>query len=765
MPVTRPDDPRQAGNPGRHANLGQGASPGQAGGPGRAADPRKPGDPKRVGPYRVLGRLGAGGMGQVLLGRSPGGRTVAIKVIHPALADEPDFRSRFRREVTAARAVDGPYTASVLDADPDAARPWLATAYLAGMSLQDAVAEHGPLPPPATRALGAGLAEALRSIHRAGVVHRDLKPSNVMLTSEGPRVIDFGIARSSDASALTRTGVALGTPAYMAPEQAAGETVGPAGDVFSFGGVLTYALTGTGPFGHGAVHEVIYRVLHMPPDLGAITDPGLRALVASCLEKDPARRPTPDELLRRLGDDQAPSPDGTHWLPAPMARAVTERETVPPAPGPGRRRFLAVGAGVAGALMTSGGVAAFLLGRREETPLRWTFEMPEEMTVRAGPLPLGGLVLIVGNRRTDTATFAVDVRTGKRRWRGDFGAARDSRIAVHGGTALLCDTAGLSTALTGVDLATGRRLWSASLRTNSIAPAPVTGAGVFCLPGGEELGEDGLVAYEAATGRRIWRYRTGRVMGAAVVAGGLCHVADQDGFLYGVALANGSARWRQRVTERLEGATPAAGGGLVAVLAPDRRVHALEAATGAPRWRSEPVEGEAPVLGPSGEVPPLVAGGLVYVGGPAGVLTALDARTGVRRWAHQGTGAGADDVSARARHRAPVVGGGVAVLDDGAGTLVALDAATGRVRWRQPVPTGSGRLPVIAGRFVYLAAADGVHGFDLATGRPSFRLGRDDMPEEALSVAAEGLVADASGDLYCMLGGDILCALRPSLAR
>ncbi|GAA3508296.1 hypothetical protein GCM10022416_62240 [Actinomadura keratinilytica] len=285
----------------------------------------RPGDPRRVGPYRVVARLGAGGMGQVFLGRSPSGRAVAIKIIHPGMAEEPAYRARFQREITAARAVSGAYTAPVVDADPDADPPWLATAFLRGMSLQDAVATHGPLPAPAVRALGAGLAEALLSIHRAGIVHRDLKPSNVMLTPEGPRVIDFGIARPSEAATLTRTGAALGTPAYMSPEQAAGEEAGPASDVFSLGGVLTYAATGMGPFGQGAVHELLYRVLHLPPYLDGVADPGLRALIAACLEKDPARRPGPDWLLARLSAEPAPAPQGTHWLPPHVAHDVARR--------------------------------------------------------------------------------------------------------------------------------------------------------------------------------------------------------------------------------------------------------------------------------------------------------------------------------------------------------------------------------------------------------------------------------------------------------
>lgn len=210
-------------------------------------EPLRPADPRRVGAYEVLARLGSGGMGTVFLGRTAGGRTVAIKVVHAALAGDPGFRARFAREIAAARAVSGAFTAPVIDADADAPAPWLVTTYLPGHSLQRIVDGSGPLPPWSVSTLGAGLAEALVAIHRAGVVHRDLKPSNVLLTPDGPRVIDFGVARAAELSAVTRTGATVGSPGYLSPEQATGAESGPAGDVFSLGAVLTYAATGHRP--------------------------------------------------------------------------------------------------------------------------------------------------------------------------------------------------------------------------------------------------------------------------------------------------------------------------------------------------------------------------------------------------------------------------------------------------------------------------------------------------------------------------------------
>ena len=265
-------------------------------------------------------------MGQVFLGRSAGGRLVAVKVIRPELAGEPGFRARFAREVAAARTVCGLFTAPVADADVQGPVPWLATAYVAGPSLADAVDAQGPLPVASVLTLAAGLAEGLEAIHAAGLVHRDLKPSNVLLAEDGPRVIDFGISRAAEASVLTQTGTVMGSPGFMSPEQAQGREVGSPSDVFSLGAVLTFAATGQGPFGTGATPALIYRVVHQQPDTAGLPRP-IRPLVERCLAKDPGQRPATTDLLAALGNPQ-PAED---WLPAPLTDVFSRY--APPPPG------------------------------------------------------------------------------------------------------------------------------------------------------------------------------------------------------------------------------------------------------------------------------------------------------------------------------------------------------------------------------------------------------------------------------------------------
>lgn len=323
----------------------------------------RPADPSTIGGHRLLGRLGAGGMGVVYLGRTDGGALTAIKVILPEFAENEEFRARFRREVEAARRVETPWAVAVTGAETEGTRPWLATAFVPGPALSEAVARCGPLPARSVRVLGRLLSRALTAVHTAGLVHRDVKPGNVLLAVDGPRLIDFGIARATDATALTAADLVVGTPGFLSPEQASGggTAAGPASDVFSLGCLLAYAATGRPPFGSGAVDALLYRTVHDEPDLEGVQDPGLRELLGTLLAKEPADRPTAAELDTRITED---APNGSiDWLPDDVvaliaARSaamldlpgieptVADRGTPPPEARPGRRRLLLAGAGV-----------------------------------------------------------------------------------------------------------------------------------------------------------------------------------------------------------------------------------------------------------------------------------------------------------------------------------------------------------------------------------------------------------------------------------
>ncbi|MEQ4721144.1 protein kinase [Nonomuraea sp. B19D2] len=325
--------------------------------------PLSSGDPAEIGGYRLVAQLGAGGMGQVYLATTPSGRRLAVKVIHAEYARNAEFRQRFQQEVAAVERVQSLYTAPVIDADTTAARPWLATAYVPGPSLDKAVATHGPLPPATALNIACGVAEALQAIHAAGVVHRDLKPSNVLLAPDGPRVIDFGIAKAIDATPLTGTGVRVGTPVFMAPEQALGQPSTPAIDVFALGGLIHYAVTGRPPFGDGPDAAVLYRVVHDEPQLDGCP-PQLRDLVAHCLAKDPAQRPTPRDLVAALQAHSQPASGA--WLPPALSRVLPAYEAVPTGPRAPRKVSLGFLAGTAAAAAVLAAAATALFLPRSE---------------------------------------------------------------------------------------------------------------------------------------------------------------------------------------------------------------------------------------------------------------------------------------------------------------------------------------------------------------------------------------------------------------
>jgi outer membrane protein assembly factor BamB len=311
-------------------------------------EPLAEGDPRQVGMYRLRARLGSGGMGQVFLGSSPAGRAVAVKVIHRELVSDPMFRTRFRREVAAARAVSGAYTAPVTAAGPDDDPPWLATVFVPGPSLADAVDAAGPWPAASVWKLAAGLVEALQAVHASGLVHRDLKPANVLLAPDGPRVIDFGISRAVEGTRMTSTGLIVGTPSFMSPEQAQGDSVGPPSDVFSLGCVIVFAATGAGAFGDGPLASTLYRVVHTEPALGRVP-PGLRELAAACLAKAPGDRPAMAALVDAISTGLGPEPEtgATSFWPPAVASLISSHQARVSAEITGLSRTAAAGPGPA----------------------------------------------------------------------------------------------------------------------------------------------------------------------------------------------------------------------------------------------------------------------------------------------------------------------------------------------------------------------------------------------------------------------------------
>ncbi|MER5883720.1 serine/threonine-protein kinase [Streptomyces sp. NPDC001941] len=479
-----------------------------------------PADPDRIGPYRLEGRLGAGGMGEVFLGRSPGGRRVAVKVIRPTYAADARFRARFARELEAARQVGGFHTAQVIDSDPEAESPWLATAYIPGRSLHAVVMSDGPLGTDEVGALGAGLAEGLAAIHACGIVHRDVKPSNVIMSDDGPRIIDFGIARPVGASSLTSAGVVIGTFAFMSPEQVRAERTDAASDVFSLGAVLAFATTGRGPFDAETIPAIVHRIVNEEPDLGGLSGP-LRDTIEACLAKAPADRPDVERLVAMLAPStwrrpDAPSPTALE-RPAPRAPlALQDLSTVtaarnmapsgdssaPDRDRPSRRKVLGL---AGGALVLAGGgvlAATRLTGEAKDTakpptPLaEVTAAVP--LWQGSGPLNLTSVtahsdgVVCMGSEsvgiENHTVLWNVDA-AGRTAWElplPKFPVIRADGIragAVHQGVFYfgasgLADDNGVKnvpTQIVAVDLAHGTQSWSVKLTDSECYVDSVSG--------------------------------------------------------------------------------------------------------------------------------------------------------------------------------------------------------------------------------------------------------------------------------------------------
>jgi outer membrane protein assembly factor BamB len=624
----------------------------------------QPHHPRQIGPYQVLGVLGAGGMGQVYLG-ADGNVLVAVKVVHPGLTSDERFRVRFAREVEAGRRVRGPWTAAVVDADPQARLPWLATEYIPGVPLNRAVTTTGPLPPGVVAALAAHLARALVDIHAAGLVHRDIKPGNVLLGPAHALLIDFGISHAQDDTRMTSTGYVIGTPAFLSPEQAEGTEPTTASDVFSLGGVLVWAATGRGPFGDGNPVALLRRIRTADPELGALTEP-VRELAAQCLRRDPAARPTAAQVVERLDHLLGPVPGGPGWLPrdvtallpdptrlpVPVAPApsTTPQRTPEPAPQPTARRISRRGllAGLGAVVVAGGGlVTAGQFAARAGAQVRWTYPTAGPVAgVTTGDTPdTSGIVYAAAGG----VVHAIDVGTGQARWTHP-GHSESHAPAMVDGTVV----AVLGIDLRALDAATGTVRWEAEQarflaagqgivvshasgmdgRDQITAVDAVTGAARWNLgvgdafDGGNGLGSytpaavaDGRVhvamealrTFDAATGALLWEQPL-PAANALTVDGGIvcCVVPGRPDYVLAFDAATGQERWRRASNEsfRRYGPITAHGGTLYFMIG--RTVAAWDIATGTPRW-----ERGLPNSFSEMQTAPVVQGDALYVGGLA----------------------------------------------------------------------------------------------------------------------------------------------------
>lgn len=663
-----------------------------------APPPRVP-LPATVGPYRVVKLLGSGGMGRVYLATTRAGRPVAVKVVRDSYAQDPRFRARFRAETEAAFKVSGAFTAPVLAADPDAAQPWLATAYLPVPSLTEAVGAHGAMPERSVRALAAGLAEALAAIHAAGVVHRDLKPANILLADDGPRVIDFGISRAVDTAGLTGTGQILGTAGYMPPEQISGRTCTAAGDVFSFGATLVFAATAHGAFGSGGLHALLYRTVHEDPDLSD-TPPALREALAACMAKEPGQRPQVPHLAALFGTPALP---GTGWLPEAVRQDVRHREETvrlelsrTRAHRWGRRQVLsAAGGGVVAA-----GLAGWYLadgrgsGSAPKPPRRlWYRQLPADFpkvwTAARGRLllsaqsgagaaaldpatgktlwqsaPYGSVASATDGRTVyvielDGAVHARDLVTGKERWRfappGDNGAQTDGLAVQAGAGGWSYVTSSVTGGLYGVD-ADGTARWHRALAHAAVYPR---GDVVLCVTrpqGGESYRRD-VRAVDARSGADRWAYPSdlfdiGGAPGSRAVVGLRRDTAE----LTAIRLSDGHPLWKVPSGLDAGDLVPDMALAGMARLTPDGRTllfqqsladgafAAVDADTGGTLWRAHPAAIQQ--LAPYGSTlfttaTPPVGTDLTAGHGP---LTAYGLRDGQRLWATDDLGKGLSQV-------------------------------------------------------------------------------------------------------------------------
>jgi eukaryotic-like serine/threonine-protein kinase len=691
-------------------------------------------DPHQVGPFRILGGLGSGGMGQVFLGAGARGELVAVKVVHPGLAHDTRFRVRFAGEVAAGRRVRGPGIAEVVAADPDAPLPWLATEYVRGVPLDRAVRAAGPLPAESVHVLAIGLAHALATVHAAGLVHRDVKPPNVLLAADRPYLIDFGIAQALDVTQLSATGALVGTPAFMSPEHAEGHPVGQASDVFSLGAVLTYAALGRGPFGDTNPMVLLRRIVDDAADLHGLDEP-VHELVVACLAKRPADRPTAAELTARLGPmpTTPPGAPAGAWLPASVVAmipplpdvptllrttapgfapaAVPSPARMPPGPPPVRRRAVLTGVAALGLAAVAGvATAVALTSRSTPAPVapppppttpppppsaapplpgtatpRWTVAAP----IRVSAIAVDGATVFVGG---DGSVIALDRAAGAGRWHytaPHSGGPEHVRLDAADGTVCV-ETRG---ALIALDPATGSERWRLVARSPAgfehIMPGPGT---VYAADG------QALLALDATTGAERWRHTVaGKFANSITTDGGRVFVSDAS-TVDAVDTATGERHWQYRGgTDTGQTLTVAdatvfvdSHGGMVA----------LDAASGAVRWEAS-LDADILVTGR-----PVVAGGAIVVIGSDEQLIALDTVTGAVRW--DGTDSTGGDYVRIGPAGTP--GGRYVYAAGENGRVIAVDGATGKRHWTYPAPAAHTwvRALAVADGTAYVGSTDEV---------------------------------------------------------
>ncbi|MFJ6555321.1 serine/threonine-protein kinase [Streptomyces luteogriseus] len=681
--------------------------------------------PDYAGHYRLESVLGSGGMGVVHLARSTSGMKLAVKVVHAAFARDPEFRGRFRQEVAAARQVSGAFTASVVDADSEAERPWMATLFIPGPTLSGHVKRNGAMSPAELRRLMAGLAEALRDIHRVGVVHRDLKPSNVLLAEDGPKVIDFGISRPKNSELRTETGKLIGTPPFMAPEQfRRPREVGPAADVFALGSVMVHAATGRGPFDSDSPYVVAYQVVHDEPDLTGVPA-SLAPLVVRCLAKEPEDRPTPDELMRELRSVAA-SYDTQAFIPAQRTVETPHPGPEPPVEESRRRprrrrgRWPLVGAGLLGVATAVALGSVYVLGGDGPSPVSghdprttpaafspWeTTSAPEKGTPQCS---YGKKTLVCAQKGR---VFALDPSDGRQLWRRTVAEAQGGRPVFSGG--LVQPALDRSTRLEALDPGSGRTRWRQTVPSYD----GLAYAGATLLV----TGVDGSVTgVDSASGRTRWSHR---IQGhrspyfTSFAGDPLAYVTStsEDGAstrVTAVAPDTGKVRWDVRLKGSLQPVGTAGGSvffvSVDAVYGEARAVVRYTPDDGVSRRVALPVPLEQPQA--------TVRGDLVYLVGSGGSLVAVDMDARKQMWSLE---------TAVTRGSAPVTDGRYVCLSAPDGRLLGVDARDGRLlgQTRPRLGTNADRVadavpaPVLADARLYATAPDGTV-FSVPAGNPA----------------------------------------------